>query len=76
MVRRKLSLLHYPLTAIHVVETEMRAQVRPTCQYFNYRSLGQNLSSTEGQAKLIAQYFLWSFYASVFNLRYFDLSLT
>ncbi len=63
--------------AIHVVETEMRAQVRPTCQYFNYRSLGlgQNLSSTEGQAELIELYFFWSFHDSVFNLRYFDLSL-
>jgi hypothetical protein len=43
---------------IHVIRSDRRPQVRPTCAIFEqYEPYGQNLRSIPGQAEPIAQYF-------------------
>jgi hypothetical protein len=38
-----------------IMETERRGQADPSVQHLNNRSHGQNLSSTLGQAEVVAQ---------------------
>jgi hypothetical protein len=61
LVRRKLllNLIRWPSHEIHIIGTERRAQVRPTCsiQYLSNMSHGQNLGSTSGGPEFVALLF-------------------
>jgi len=46
------------------METERRDKADPSVQYLNNRSHGQNLSSTLGQAEVVALYFLQNLHHS------------
>jgi hypothetical protein len=56
LARRKLPLTYLFSFEIRVIGRERRPHARPTCEYLNNRSHGQNLRSTPGKAEPIAQY--------------------
>jgi hypothetical protein len=66
LVRKKATFHSLVITidTAHIMETERRGKADPSVQYLNNRSHGQNLSSTLGQAEVVALYFLQNLHHS------------
>jgi len=81
LVRRKLSVIHWPSLELHIMETERRAWSHPPVKYLNNRSLvlvhwTEPQRSALGLANLVAQYFLktWTTDYCRFNPFHYDLT--